>query len=117
MPAGTAIVAGSFAQRPGNGGHTWVFLQYLLGLRRLGWDVLLLDRLEPDMCFDRHGRPSSVEDSVNLSYFRDVLERFGLGDSWALLLDGGTRALGRERADVLRSVGDAALMLNVNGFI
>ena len=91
MATGRAIVAGSVAQRPGNGGHTWVFLQYLLGLRRLGWDVLLLDRLEPDMCVDAEGRPAALEESVNLRYFTEVLERFGLGDRWALLLDGGAR--------------------------
>jgi hypothetical protein len=44
---GTIIVAGSLAQRPRIGGHTWVFLQYLLGFQRLGWDVLFLDRIEP----------------------------------------------------------------------
>src|SRR5436309_16008737 len=45
-------VAGSVAQKPGHGGHTWVFLQYLLGFRRLGWDVLFLDRLDPAACTD-----------------------------------------------------------------
>ena len=52
----TMIVAGSLAQRPYHGGHTWVFLQYLLGFRRLGWDVLFVDRLEPEMCVDADGR-------------------------------------------------------------
>jgi hypothetical protein len=33
----TIVIAGSLAQRPRQGGHTWVFLQYLLGFRRLGW--------------------------------------------------------------------------------
>ena len=42
----TIVVAGSLAQKPGHGGHTWVFLNYLLGFKRLGWDVLFLDRLE-----------------------------------------------------------------------
>jgi len=31
---GRIVIAGSVAQRPGCGGHTWVFLQYLLGDRR-----------------------------------------------------------------------------------
>ena len=63
----TLIVAGSVAQRPAAGGHTWVFLQYLLGFRDLGWDVVLLDRLEPDMCIDRNGDPCPLENSVNLA--------------------------------------------------
>ena len=40
------VFAGSLAQKPGRGGHTWVFLQYLLGFRKLGWDVLFIDRLD-----------------------------------------------------------------------
>ena len=48
-------VAGSLAQKPGRGGHTWVLLQYLLGLRKLCWNVLFLDRLEPEMCHDETG--------------------------------------------------------------
>ena len=38
----TVLVGGSVAQRPGSGGHTWVFLQYLLGLRRLGLEPVLV---------------------------------------------------------------------------
>ena len=49
------VIAGSLAQKPGRGGHTWVFLQYLLGFRKLGWDVLFVDRLEPEMCVDEAG--------------------------------------------------------------
>jgi hypothetical protein len=37
-------VAGAVAQKPGRGGHTWVFLQYLLGFRRLGYEVMFVDR-------------------------------------------------------------------------
>ena len=51
----TIVVAGALAQRPWIGGHTWVFLQYLLGFRRLGFDVLFVDRLEPGMCIRRLG--------------------------------------------------------------
>ena len=43
------VVAGSLAQRACRGGHTWVFLQYLLGFRRLGFDVLFLDWMTPEM--------------------------------------------------------------------
>ena len=76
---GTIVIAGSLAQRPFIGGHTWVFLQYLLGLRRLGWDVLFVDRLEPGMCVGEGGEPSSFADSANLRYLAEVMERFGLG--------------------------------------
>lgn len=41
------VVAGSLAQAPAYGGHAWVFINWLLGLRRLGFDVLFLDRACP----------------------------------------------------------------------
>jgi hypothetical protein len=113
----SAIVAGSVAQRPGRGGHTWVFLQYLLGLRQLGWDVLLLDRLEPEMAVDGDGRTCRPEDSENLRYLDRVLSQFGLGGDYALMLDGGARSLGLERAELLERIEASSLFLNVNGFV
>jgi hypothetical protein len=117
MSAGTIVLGGSVAQRPGRGGHTWVFLQYLLGFRELGWDVVLVDRLEPEMCFDASGRRCPLERSVNLSYFEQVMERFGLGSSYALLCDNGALSLGLPRDELLRRVRGADLLLNVNGFV
>jgi hypothetical protein len=114
---GTIVVAGALAQRPFIGGHTWVFLQYLLGFRRLGWNVVFLDRIEPDMCVDAAGNPASLEDSINLRYLRDVMQRFGLGDSFALLYDGGRQSVGLSRAEVLDRVSGAAFLLNVMGFV
>ena len=113
----TILVGGSVAQRPGSGGHTWVFLQYLLGLRRLGHEVVLVDRLEPDMCLDATGRPCDVEDSENLRYLAAVMERFGLGERWAVLYGGGRRSLGMSRAALEGAADESALILNVNGFV
>ena len=113
----TIIVAGALAQRPNIGGHTWVFLQYLLGFRRLGWDVLFVDRLEPEMCVDADGEPAGLRSSVNLSYLADVMERFGLGERWSLLYDGGREVVGRSRAEVVDAARRSALLLSVMGFL
>jgi len=115
--ADTIVVTGSLAQKPGQAGHTWQFLQYLLGFRRLGWDVLFLDQLEPSMCVDRAGQPCPVDRSENVRYFRCVMERYGLGDSYALMVDGGSRFLGLSREAVLDRVRGSALLLNVMGFL
>jgi hypothetical protein len=111
----TIVVAGSVAQRPGNGGHTWVFLQYLLGFRKLGWEVLFLDRLEPEMCVDVHGRPAPIEQSVNVEYLDRVFREFALHDRYAIFHAGG-RTVGLSRAQVLDEVARSALVMNVNGF-
>jgi hypothetical protein len=113
----TIVVAGSLAQRPGNGGHSVVFLHYLLGLKRLGWDVLFLDRLEPEMCVDAAGRPCALDQSTNLQYFRRVMECFGLSDSYSLSYHQNQRVIGVAHDDVLERTRHAALLLNVMGFL
>ena len=113
---GPLIVAGSVAQRPGKGGHTWVFLQYLLGFKKLGRPVMLLDRLEPEMCIDRKGHPSTPEQSWNLEYLHTVMASFGLGDAYAVLL-GSKKSFGLSHTEVLERVEGSSLLLNVNGFI
>ncbi|MDB5302808.1 MAG: hypothetical protein JWM97_357, partial [Phycisphaerales bacterium] len=116
---GTIVLAGSLAQRPGVGGHTWVFLQYLLGFRQLGWHVLFLDALGPDMCADAAGDRCPVERSENLRYLAHVMERFGLGDDFSLLYKDseGRRFIGLPRGDVLERVRGSALLINVMGFL
>ena len=111
------VIAGSLAQKPGRGGHTWVFLQYILGFKKLGWDVLFLDRLEPDMCTDETGTRTPVERSWNLRYALDVMRGFGLSDDYALLYDEGAATLGLSRPDVLERVKRSAALINVMGFL
>jgi hypothetical protein len=101
------IVAGSVAQRPHHGGHAWVFLQYLLGFRRLGFDVLFVDRLDRDM---------DVDES-NVRFLSELMDRFGLGSDWAILLDGGRETVGRTRNDVVETAERSVLLLNVMGFL
>src|SRR5438874_806727 len=110
-------VAGSLAQKPGHGGHTWVFLQYLLGLKRLGWDVLFLDELDPTRCRDETARVCPLDKSWNLRYFLGVMERFGLSDSFALISNHGEHILGVPRDDALARVRRSALLINVMGFL
>jgi hypothetical protein len=110
------VLAGALAQKPAQGGHTWVFLQYLLGFQRLGWDVLFLDRLEPAMCQDAAGQPCAPEQSQNLRYLRLVMEGFGLGSSFALACDGGRRWIGLSREETRARIGQAAFLLNVMGY-
>ena len=108
MKRDTVVVAAAMAQKPTYGGHAWVFLQYLLGFRRLGYDVLFLDRLEADM---------AIDDTAGFAHLRDVLEPFGLSDNFAILCDQGHRTLGIARDEVLEQVKRSVLLLNVMGFL
>jgi len=111
------VISGSLAQKPRHGGHTWVFLQYLLGFRRLGWDVLFLDQIEPEMCVDDKGQACDLDQSVNLRYLLNVMNRFGLSDSFALIYNHGERFIGLSRKQVVERVKNSAFLLNVMGFL
>jgi len=111
------VVAGALAQRAGQGGHSWVFLQYLLGFRRLGFDVLFLDRLEPGMCVDERGSPCEVECSVNLRYLLEVMRAFGLERSFSLFYDRGKRIFGVSGNAVREQLRSSLLLLNVMGYL
>lgn len=105
---GRIAIAGCVAQKAGNAGHTWQFLQYLLGFRQLGYEVLLIDSLE-------HGSEDPQREREQVAYVDAVMREHGLNGAWTIALRGGRRA-GVSRARTLRFVHDADLLLNVMGF-
>ena len=111
----SVVIAGSLAQRPQHGGHTWVFLQYLLGFRQLGWDIHFIDSIEPMLCVDTTGERSLPKDSINVTRFLSVMERFGLGSNYTLQC--GDHTWGLPRQQMLERVRSADFFLNVMGFI
>ncbi len=106
---GRVAVGGSLAQRPGYGGHAWALLNYLLGFRQLGHEVLFLDRLDPGMA------ASGPEHDRCVEWFVSVLEGAGLSGSYCLLVGEETVGLSRRRA--LEQLRDSLLLLNVMGFV
>jgi hypothetical protein len=69
------------------------------------------------MCVDAEGSPSDFRSSANLRYLARVMERFGLGDCWWCLYDGGRDAAGVARADAIEVTRRSALLLNVMGYL
>lgn len=111
-PAGAVVVAGAVARRPGRGGHAWALLQYALGFRRLGWDVLFLDSVD--------GGPGGP-DTAAVAWMDRLAARFGLEGDVALLVDGtgprATSTIGPGRGALLERVAAADLFLNVMGYV
>lgn len=105
-----AIVGGAIANKPRSGGEAWVRLSWLLGLRRLGFDVHLVELLAASACVDERGRASPFAESVNRAHFEHVVQRFGLSER-ATLLDHSGRTLHGLHADALADVGAAAEVL------
>jgi len=98
-------IAGALAQRPGVGGHAAVFVQWLLGFRRLGWEVLFVDRLEP-----------ALDARSQERWLAAVLDGAGLAGCWAALTAGG-KTVGRRRAEVTDHVRSSELLINVMGYL
>ena len=94
------------ALKPGAAGHAWQFLQYLLGFRGLGYDVLLLDAID--------GPPE--QQVAGVEWVRRVLGWAGLGASWSVDLGEGVHA-GLDRRRALEFLAGSDLLLNVMGFI
>jgi hypothetical protein len=115
--SGLVLYSGALAQVPRQGGLTWLHLQFLLGFRRLGWDVLFLDRLEPEMCVDAAGRPARLDDSENLCYFLRVMRDFGLSESFSLNFNKGERTIGLAREAVFQRARQADFLFNVMGYL
>jgi hypothetical protein len=113
----TVVIAGALAQKPRQAGHTWQFLQYLLGFRRLGWDVLFLDQMERNMYVDATGQPCVPEKAVNLNYVQQVMKSFNLQDSFAVVCNEGRDYFGLPRAKVMERVRQSSFLLNIMGYL
>ncbi|HKG39127.1 MAG TPA: hypothetical protein VKB25_09085 [Conexibacter sp.] len=96
-------MAGMAASVPGHGGATWAALQYVLGLRALGHDVLLLDEVRGP------GDPGARNACLT-----SVVAAFGL-EGRAALLTGGGGAVGMTYDEVLAFAARADLLINLAG--
>src|SRR4051794_36420696 len=97
---------------PHQGGASWAVLQYVLGLRELGYRNFLVEAVTPAQL---GGRP--LARSASAAYFRRVVAEFALHDHAALLLDGTRETFGLPYDALLAAARDADLLLNVSGLL
>jgi hypothetical protein len=108
-------IAASIAQRPGYGGHAWAFIQYALGLRQLGYEPILIDHLSTEMLGGENGAAASAREGA-IAWLAEAMDFVGLGDSYALLLD-GVETVGLSRRELRQRIAAAPVLLNVMGFL
>ena len=106
------VVSGLMASYP-MGGMTWHYLQYLIGLQRMGFEVFYIE--------DTGWWPYSpqlqtfVEDPTdNVAYLSALMQRYGLEDCWSYR-DATKGFLGASRERALSAFQSADLFLNVSG--
>jgi hypothetical protein len=98
----SAIVAGAIANKPLNGGEAWVRLSWILGLRRLGFEVCFLERLGA---------------ATGQAHLEAVLEEFGLGAGAALLDQNGRSLLGLDTETLAAMIGEADVLFDISGHL
>ena len=110
------LLSGSIAGHPvGYGGNTWAFLQWVLGFRRLGFDVFYVEERQGKDLMDENLQPAPFETSANARSFRRLIDRFELGDRAALLEAGTSAHVGLSREDIAKVAGEVDLFLNQFG--
>lgn len=97
------VVAGMLVGVPRQGGATWSVLQYVLGLRRLGHDVVVVEEVD------------HAEFGAAAERFVALVEEFALGPRVSLLDRSSGATVGLTRRELLRAVAGADLLLNLSG--
>lgn len=113
------IVTGLIAQHPTLGGVTWDYLQYVIGLKRLGHDVYYFED-SGEWTYNTDGGISgndwtAYDPTANVKHLADVMKRYDLADKWAYHFPIKSRWYGlstKKRREVLNS---ADLLINVSG--
>ncbi len=100
------LLSGMLAGTPGQGGASWAVLQYLLGLRHLGHEVVFVEPVA-----EGPGRAAAVE------YFEALVERFGLAGSAALLEPATGATVGMPRRELDGFAAGADVLLNISGIL
>lgn len=110
----TVLVSGMVAGVPGHGGASWAVLQYVLGFRRLGHDVWLVEPVDGSGL-----RPAgaTLETSSNATYFRRLTGEFGLDERAALLLTDPRETVGVPYRRLVEVAERADLLVNISGLL
>ena len=111
------VVAGAIANKSFQGGEAWVRLSWILGFKRLGFDVYLVEQIGKAHCVDERGNATTFDRSVNLAYFREVATRFGLGHAAALVYEDGDQIHGLTRGELFAIAEAAELLVNISGHL
>jgi hypothetical protein len=112
----TILVSGALANKPSNGGNAWSRLSWILGFRRLGFEVYFVEQIGKADCRSGAGTVSEFEESVNLTYFRAITEQFGLSGRSSLIYADGETVFGVPLVQ-LADAAKHALLFNIGGHL
>ncbi|HWF35561.1 MAG TPA: hypothetical protein VG295_09310 [Solirubrobacteraceae bacterium] len=109
----TVIVSGAIANKHLHSGSAWVRMSWAEGLRRLGFEVLFVERLSASW----GGCAAELARSANAKAFDAAMRAFDFGDRSALLSAEGASVCGMAREELLDRCAGAALLVNISGHL
>ncbi|MEA3208234.1 MAG: hypothetical protein QOE70_1291 [Chthoniobacter sp.] len=98
------VVSGALANKSRSGGEAWVRMNWVLGLRRLGFDVYFVEQIS--------AAPALAE---GIRYFEAVMAEFGLLGRAALLRDDGEHLAGLHLGELMDAAPE--LLINISGHL
>jgi hypothetical protein len=113
----TVVVSSVIANKPLNGGNAWVVLNWVLGLKKLGFQVYFVEQISREGCVDATGAVTAFENCANLAYFKRIAERYGLIGSAALIYENGEQIHGLPYLELLDVAESADLLVNITGHL
>jgi hypothetical protein len=103
------VFAGSIGRFP-VGGHAWVDLQYLLGLRELGHQVYYLEECgEGSWVYHWELEETTTDLSYPTDYLRDCLDPVGLAGRW--IYRAGDQSVGMPEDEFVERCSEADLLI------
>jgi len=79
--------------------------------------VHFVEQIQSGACVDDAGAPASFEHSANLTYFRHIVNAFGMTATSSLICDDGAKVHGRSYEDVVAIAGHADALINISGHL
>ncbi len=95
-------------------GIAWQALHYVLGLRRLGFDVWYIED-SGARPFDPRRQAIGSDCTYNVAYVRAMMERFDLGDRWASWDAANDQVYGTTKERLMALYGEASALFNLWG--
>lgn len=109
------IVLGYIVRGP-LGGMSWHHLQYILGLRELGHEVLFLeDSDDYPSCYNPLTNVVSCDPGYGLNYIKDLFRKFEMEHDWSYYDSFESKWYGRSKQAVVDFSLKADIVLNISG--
>ena len=109
------VVLGYIVRAP-LGGLVWHHLQYVLGLKQMGHDVLFLEDSDDFAgCYNPQTNEVTMDPAYGLRFIADVFNKFDMADQWCYFDAHQTKWYGLTKQKALAFCHSADMVINISG--